>query len=89
MLDEEFNTAQLAIDKATEKIHADEKAVAAKQRETDAVREQLTARGAELYIGAGNPAPLAGLDVSNARELGTAPRTRAPPPTRTASSSIR
>ena len=71
MLDEEFNAAQLAIDKATEKIHADEKAVAEKQRQTDAVREQLTARGAELYIGAGNPAPLAGLDVSNARELGT------------------
>ena len=71
VLDEEFNAAQLAIDKATEKIHADEKSVAEKQRQTDAVREQLTARGAELYIGAGNPAPLAGLDVSNARELGT------------------
>jgi cell wall-associated NlpC family hydrolase len=70
-LDEQYTSAQLAIENATAQIAADQQALDAKQRQTEAVRGQLASRAAELYMGAGNPAPLASLDVSNARELGS------------------
>ncbi len=69
LLDEQYNSAQLAIDRATEQIRADEAQLAATSQRADAVRAQLAARGAALYMGAGNPAPLAALDVTDTREL--------------------
>jgi peptidoglycan DL-endopeptidase CwlO len=71
VLDEQYTNAQLAIQNATNQINADEAQLAAKARETDAVRGQLEARAAELYMGAGNPDPLAALDVSDTRQLGS------------------
>ena len=71
MLDEQYTKAQLAIENATNQINADEKALGEKQRRTDAVREQLQQRAAELYMGSGNPSPLATIDLNNTRELGS------------------
>ena len=71
ILDEQYTKAQLAIQNATEQINADEAALAAKQKQTDSVRAQLQERAAELYMGAGNPSPLASLDVTDTRELGS------------------
>ena len=71
VLDEQYNEAQSAIQQATARIHADEKALDAKARQTDAVRGRLTARAAELYMGAGNTAPLAALDVTSSQQLGS------------------
>jgi cell wall-associated NlpC family hydrolase len=71
ILDEQYNSAQLAIQRANERIAADERELEARQSESASVREQLAARGAELYMGAGNPAPLAALDVSSTNELGS------------------
>jgi len=70
VLDEQYTNAQLAIQHATDQIHTDEAALRAKAAQTASVRAQLAARGAELYMGAGNPSPLAALDVSNADQLG-------------------
>ena len=71
VLDEQYNSAQLAIQKATDQIHADEKALDAKAAKTQAVRDELTARAAELYMGADSSAPLASLDVTNSQQLGS------------------
>jgi cell wall-associated NlpC family hydrolase len=71
ILDEQFNQAQAAIDKANEQLAADERALEQRRQETEAVQAELAARGAELYMGAGNPAPLAALDVKDAGELGS------------------
>ena len=61
-----------------------------RKRRPRAVRDQLTARGAELYMGAGNAAPLAALDVTQlAANSGHARRTARPPPIRTANCSTR
>jgi peptidoglycan DL-endopeptidase CwlO len=70
-LDEQYTTAQLAIQKATAQINADQAQVDAKKRETDDVRDELTSRAAELYMGAGNPSPLGDLDVTDAGQLGS------------------
>ncbi len=71
VLDQQYLDAQTAIQHATDQINTDEAQLKEKARETDSVRQQLAARGAELYIGAGNPAPLAALDVTDANALGT------------------
>jgi cell wall-associated NlpC family hydrolase len=71
VLDEQYTGAQLAIENATTQIASDQQALDAKQQQTEAVRNQLSARGAELYMGAGNPSPLASLDVTNASDLGS------------------
>jgi len=71
VLDEQYTSAQLAIQNATAQIAADQQALSAKQKQTEAVRSQLAARAAELYMGAGNPSPLASLDVTNTRDLGS------------------
>ena len=71
ILDEQYNQAQAAIDKANEQLAADERALDQRRQETEAVQAELAARGAELYMGAGNPAPLAALDVKDAGELGS------------------
>jgi cell wall-associated NlpC family hydrolase len=71
VLDEQYTSAQLAIRNATAQIAADQQALDAKQKQTEAVRSQLAARAAELYMGAGNPSPLASLDVTNTRDLGS------------------
>ena len=71
ILDEQYNQAQAAIDKANEQLAADEHALEQRRQETAAVQAELAARGAELYMGAGNPAPLAALDVKDAGELGS------------------
>jgi septal ring factor EnvC (AmiA/AmiB activator) len=71
VLDEQYTKAQLAIEQATAKINADEAQLRTKTRETSDVRDRLAARGAELYMGAGNPAPLAALDLTNAGDLGS------------------
>ena len=70
VLDQQYLDAQTAIQNATAQITADETQLKAKARETDSVREQLAARGAELYVGAGNPTPLAALNVTDANALG-------------------
>jgi cell wall-associated NlpC family hydrolase len=71
ILDEQFNSAQAAIDKANEQLAADERALEQRKQESETVQAELAARGAELYMGAGNPAPLAALDVHDTRELGS------------------
>jgi peptidoglycan DL-endopeptidase CwlO len=71
VLDEQYTTAQLKIQGATNQINADEASLAAKQRRTNSVRDQLQQRAAELYMGSGNPSPLATIDLSNTRELGS------------------
>jgi cell wall-associated NlpC family hydrolase len=70
VLDEQFTNAELAIQHAPAQITTDEAALRTKAAQTTSVRAQLAARGAELYMGAGNPSPLAALDVSNADQLG-------------------
>src|SRR3954453_14385389 len=69
ILDEQYTKAQLAIESATNEIKADEATLARKQSQTEDVRAQLQERAAQLYMGAGNPSPLASLDVSDTREL--------------------
>src|SRR5689334_18586341 len=59
ILDEQYNRAQLAIQQADARIGTAEQALAARRQESDAVRTELAARGAELYMGAGNGTPLA------------------------------
>ena len=71
ILDEQYNQAQAAIDKANEQLAGDERALEQRRQESEAVQAELAARGAELYMGAGNPAPLAALDVKDAGELGS------------------
>ena len=70
VLDQQYLEAQTAIQNATAQITADEAQLKAKARETSSVRDQLAARGAELYVGAGNPTPLAALNVTDANALG-------------------
>src|ERR1700722_20135203 len=71
ILDEQYTTAQLAIQQATAQISADQTQVDAKMRETNKVRDELSARAAELYMGAGNPSPLGDLNVTDAGQLGS------------------
>jgi cell wall-associated NlpC family hydrolase len=71
ILDEQYNQAQAAIDKANEQLASDQRALDERRQETEAVQAELAARGAELYMGAGNPAPLAALDVHDTGELGS------------------
>jgi cell wall-associated NlpC family hydrolase len=71
ILDEQYNRAQLAIQDANEQLAAAQQQLEARREETDAVRAELATRGADLYMNAGNPAPLAALDVENANELGS------------------
>jgi cell wall-associated NlpC family hydrolase len=71
ILDEQYNQAQEKIQKATDQLNADQAQVEAKTRETDRVRALLADRAAELYMGAGNPAPLAAFDVSSTQQLGS------------------
>ena len=71
VLDEQYLEAQAAIQQATDQYNADRVQVAAKQRATDRIRGLVSARAAELYMSAGNPAPLAAFDVSNTQELGS------------------
>jgi cell wall-associated NlpC family hydrolase len=71
ILDEQYNGAQLAIQEADNRLAAAERELEARQNEADAVRAEVATRGAELYMDAGNPAPLAALDVEDATELGS------------------
>ena len=71
VLDEQYTAAQLEIQNATTQINADEASLAAKRRQTNSVRDQLQQRAAELYMGSGNPSPLATIDLNNTRELGS------------------
>ena len=71
ILDEQYNQAQAKIQQATDQLNADQAQVEAKTRETDRVRGLLADRAAELYMGAGNPAPLAAFDVSSTQQLGS------------------
>ena len=71
ILDEQYTNAQLAIQNATAQIAVDETQLHRREQQTQSVRDQLAARGAELYMGAGNPVPLQAIDVTSARQLGT------------------
>jgi len=71
VLDEQYNQAQIAIQRATDQLDSDQAQVEAKKRETERVRALLADRAAELYMGAGNPTPLAALDVAGTQELGS------------------
>jgi cell wall-associated NlpC family hydrolase len=71
ILDEQYTRAQLAIQEANERLAAAERELEARRNESDAVRAELATRSAELYMNAGNPAPLAALDVADANELGS------------------
>lgn len=71
VLDQQYLAAQTAIQQATDQYNADKAQVDAKTRETDRVRNLLSARAAELYMSAGNPAPLAALDVTSTQALGS------------------
>jgi cell wall-associated NlpC family hydrolase len=71
ILDEQYNRAQLAIQEANDQLATAQRELENRRNETDAVRAELARRGAELYTNAGNPAPLAVLDVDDANELGS------------------
>ena len=71
ILDQQYLEAQSAIRQASDQLAADQAQVAATTRQTDRIRSLVAARAAELYIGAGNPAPLANLDVTSTQELGS------------------
>jgi cell wall-associated NlpC family hydrolase len=71
ILDERYLTTQLAIQRATDQLNADQARVEEKARETDRLRELLADRAAELYMDAGNPTPLAGFDVTSPQALGS------------------
>lgn len=71
ILDEQYNQAQAAIQQTTDQLNADQAEVDAKTRETDQVRALLAARAAQLYMDAGNPAPLGAFDVSSTQQLGS------------------
>ena len=71
VLDEQYLEAQSAIQQATDQLAADQAQVEATTRQTNRIRALVSARAAELYMGAGNPAPLANLDVTSTQQLGT------------------
>jgi cell wall-associated NlpC family hydrolase len=71
VLDEQYLQAQQAIQQATDQLNADQAQVDAKQRETARVRSLLETRAAALYMGAGNTAPLAAMDVTSTQQLGS------------------
>ncbi|MDQ1511931.1 MAG: peptidoglycan DL-endopeptidase CwlO [Actinomycetota bacterium] len=71
ILDEQYNRAEQAIQRTTDQLDADRAQVEAKTRETERVRSLLADRAAELYMGAGNPSPLAVLDVTSTQQLGS------------------
>jgi cell wall-associated NlpC family hydrolase len=71
ILDEQYNRAQLEIQEANERLAAARQQLEARRSETAAVQAELATRGAELYMNAGNPAPLAALDVETTSELGS------------------
>ena len=79
VLDEQYNQAQIAIQRATDQLNSDQAQVEAKKRDTERVRALLADRAAELYMGAGNPTPLAALDAQIRRSSATPPPPRRGP----------
>ena len=71
ILDEQYNQALAKIQQTTDQLNADQAQVDAKTRETERVRARLADRAAELYMDAGNPAPLAAFDVTSTQQLGS------------------
>ena len=71
VLDEQYLEAQAAIQQATDQYNADRVQVAAQQRSADRLRNLVSARAAELYMGAGNPAPLAAFDLASTQQMGS------------------
>jgi cell wall-associated NlpC family hydrolase len=71
ILDEQYNQAEAAIQQTTDRLVSDQAQVDAKTLETAHIRALLADRAAQLYMDAGNPAPLAALDVSSTQQLGS------------------
>ncbi|MDQ1480165.1 MAG: hypothetical protein QOI44_1026, partial [Actinomycetota bacterium] len=71
ILDEQYNQAEAAIVETTDGLNAAQAEVDAKTLETAGIRALLADRAAQLYMDAGNPAPLAALDVSSTQQLGS------------------
>ncbi|HTK16710.1 MAG TPA: NlpC/P60 family protein [Acidimicrobiia bacterium] len=71
ILDEQYNQAEAAIVETTDRLDAAQTEVDAKTLETARIRALVADRAAQLYMDAGNPAPLAALDVSSTQQLGS------------------
>jgi cell wall-associated NlpC family hydrolase len=71
ILDEQYNQAEAAIVETTDGLNAAQAEVDAKTLETARVRALLADRAAQLYMDAGNPSPIAALDVSSTQQLGS------------------
>lgn len=69
VLAEKLNAARYREDKAQAGIAESERRTAEAQAETDKIENQLNARAAELYKGAGSTNPLDAIDVTNVTEL--------------------
>jgi peptidoglycan DL-endopeptidase CwlO len=69
-LSEQLNGARIRLEKAQAGIADAEARTAAAQAATDKIHEQLNARAAEIYKGAGSSNPLEAVDVKSVTELG-------------------
>jgi len=70
ILDEQYNQTQASITEATNKIAAAQLQLDASAAHAIAVRHEVTARAAELYMGGGTPSALPDLDTMTVRQLG-------------------
>jgi peptidoglycan DL-endopeptidase CwlO len=68
-LSEKLNGARIRLDKAQAGIADSERRTAEAQAATDKIKDQLNARAAEIYKGAGTSNPLQAVDVENVTEL--------------------
>jgi peptidoglycan DL-endopeptidase CwlO len=69
VLGERLNGARLRLEKAQAGIADSERRTAEAQAATDKIKNQLNARAAEIYKGAGTSNPLDAVDVENVTEL--------------------
>ena len=68
-LSEQLNGARIRLEQAQAAIADSERRTAEAQAATDKIRDQLNARAAEIYKGAGTSNPLDAVDVNNVTEL--------------------
>jgi cell wall-associated NlpC family hydrolase len=71
ILDEQYNQAQAAIERTTDRLNAAHAQVEIKAQQTMQVRALLADRAAALYMDAGNAASLGALDVTSTQQLGS------------------
>jgi peptidoglycan DL-endopeptidase CwlO len=70
ILDEQYNQTQASITEATNRIAAAQRQLDASAAHAATLRRLVSARAAELYMGAGTPSPLPDLNTTTVRQLG-------------------